>query len=95
MRWKRRRSLPVTSGTLLAFIVPIELERRAVLLRRLPDDHRTVRPQAVGDVGRVSGIILPAVQDYPDLAVAREGLDQVIIEIGLAPRHDYQPSFGS
>ena len=46
IRWKRRRSLPVTSATLLTSIVRIALGREIVLLGGLPDDHG---PSPAGD----------------------------------------------
>ena len=51
-----------------------------------------MRPQAVGDMRGVARVILPAIEDHAHLAVARECLNEMSIEIRLAPRYKNEPS---
>jgi hypothetical protein len=73
-------------------MVPIGPLRSVVLLFCLPDDHRPVSTEPVGDVGGIAGIILSSVQEYPDLVVTRKGLSQMREEVRLISSHDNQPS---
>src|SRR5690242_625144 len=94
IRGNRRRSRPFTSAVLLAPIVLIWPGRRVVLLFGLPDDHRAMGPQAVGDLGGVAGIVLAPIQDHSDLRVAGESLDQMAIELRLTASNDDEPALG-
>lgn len=49
-------------------------------------------PQPVGDMRGVARVILPAIKDHAYLAVARECLNEMGIEIRLAPRDNNEPS---
>src|SRR5258707_5238890 len=48
----------------------------------------------MGDMRRVPRVILPAVEDHAYLAVAGECLNEVGVEVRLAPCDDDQPSLG-
>jgi hypothetical protein len=48
--------------------------------------------KSVRDLGRIPGLVLPAIEDHANLLVTAKGLNEMGIEIGLAPRDNDQPS---
>jgi hypothetical protein len=54
-----------------------------------------MRPESMGDLGRVPRFVLATIQDDANFAIAGEGLEKMRVEFLLTPRHDNEPSLGN